>query len=87
MWDTETQATTKVHKTITEPVSAAHELGEITNQLSGLQSHLSTIMINQNGEPVSHSPQITEPTEFAKKKSAKKPKKPKKPHTARNDKQ
>ena len=48
MWGAETQ----VHETITEPVSAAPELGKITNQLSGRQSNLSTIMINQNGEPV-----------------------------------
>jgi hypothetical protein len=77
-WDAETQATTKVTKHMTEPVAAAPELGEITNQLSNLQSQLPTIMINQNGKPVSHPPHITESKKIAKKKSAKKAlKKPK----------
>ena len=79
MWDAETQATTKVHKTMTEPVAAIPELGEITNQLSSLQSQLSTMMINQTGKPVSHPPHITEPKEIAKKKSKKKSKKKPKP--------
>jgi hypothetical protein len=78
MWDTETQAPTKVHKTMTEPVAAIPELGEITNQLSSLKSQLSTMMISQTGKPVSHPPHITEPKEIAKKKSKKSKKKSKK---------
>ena len=78
MWDAETQAPTKVHKTMTEPVAAIPELGEITNQLSSLKSQLSTMMISQTGKPVSHPPHITEPKEIAKKKSKKSKKKSKK---------